>query len=239
VRHPRPVRNPLRRVGGPTPADVSSGLVTGLFSIPEGMAYASIGGFNPVAGIYAGVWPTVIGSAFARTVLMVTTLTSAIALTSRSVLVDAGLDPTKAGNVAALTLMVGVVMLLFGLLRLGVVLSFVSNAVMTGFSTGIALRIITGVLDDATGYKPPEKNKLADLGDWVGHVGSWETAPTLVALTTVCVYLAVGSAPDVPSSAVLKLLGRYADEQRKRGCWRPPGSPNGWARAGWCGARRD
>ena len=193
MRHPPPLGNALgsalRSLGRPTPSDVSSGLVTGLFSIPEGMAYASIGGFNPVAGIYAGVWPTVIGSAAARTVLMVTTLTSAIALTSRSVLVDAKLDPTRAGNVAALTLMVGVVMLLFGLLRLGVVLSFVSNAVMTGFSTGIALQIITGVLDDATGYKPPQKNKLVDLGDWVGHFGSWETAPTLVALATVCVYL--------------------------------------------------
>lgn len=39
-----------------------------------------------MAGIYAGIVPGIIGSLFARTVLMVTTLTSAIALTSRSVL---------------------------------------------------------------------------------------------------------------------------------------------------------
>ncbi|MFC1432968.1 SulP family inorganic anion transporter [Streptacidiphilus sp. N1-3] len=196
----------LKRLGRPTPSDVSSGLVTGLFSIPEGMAYASIGGFNPVTGIYAGVWPTVAGSLFARTVLMVTTLTSAIALTAHSVLEDAKLDPTKAGNVAALTLMVGAVMLLFGLLRLGVVLSFVSNAVMTGFSTGIAVQIITGVLDDATGYKPPEHNKLADLGDWIGHFGSWQTAPTLVALATVCVYLAAHRVKRLEPVALLVAL---------------------------------
>ena len=66
---------PARRLGRPTPRDVLAGLVTGLFSIPEGMAYASIGGFNPVAGIYAGIVPGIIGSLFARTVLMVTTLT--------------------------------------------------------------------------------------------------------------------------------------------------------------------
>ena len=60
--------------------------MTGLFSIPEGMAYASIGGFNPVVGLYSGVVPGIIASVFARTVLMVTTLTSAIALSSRSVL---------------------------------------------------------------------------------------------------------------------------------------------------------
>ena len=83
----------MRRLGKPTPRDVFSGLVTGLFSIPEGMAYASIGGFNPVAGLYSGVVPAIVGSLFARTVLMVTTLTSAIALSSRSVLTEAGLDP--------------------------------------------------------------------------------------------------------------------------------------------------
>ena len=59
--------------------------MTGLFSIPEGMAYASIGGFNPVVGLYSGIVPGIVASIFARTVLMVTTLTSAIALSSRSV----------------------------------------------------------------------------------------------------------------------------------------------------------
>lgn len=54
-----------------------------------------------MAGIYAGIVPGIIGSLFARTVT-VTTLTSAIALTSRSVLGDAGLDPTDPANAAPL-----------------------------------------------------------------------------------------------------------------------------------------
>ena len=124
--------------GRPTGKDVSSGLVTGLFSIPEGMAYANIGGFNPVVGLYSGVVSTIVGSAFARTVLMVTTLTSAIALSSASVLAGAGLDPHDPGAIATLTLLVGLVMLALGLLRLGSVMQFVSKAVMTGFTTGIA-----------------------------------------------------------------------------------------------------
>ena len=85
------VGSAVRRLGKPKPRDVLAGLVTGLFSIPEGMAYASIGGFNPVVGLYSGVVPGILASVFARTVLMVTTLTSAIALSSRSVL-KAGLD---------------------------------------------------------------------------------------------------------------------------------------------------
>ena len=186
---PAALRARLRtRLGRPTGADVTAGMVTGLFSIPEGMAYASIAGFNPVAGLYAGVLPPILGSLTAPTVLMVTTLTSAIALTGQSVLSAAGLDPHAAGNVAALTVMVGAVMLLMGLLRLGVVLSFVSNAVMTGFSTGIALQIITGVLKDATGYKPPGHNKLLQLWNWLVGIGHWQLAPTLVAVATVAVW---------------------------------------------------
>ncbi|WP_079039535.1 SulP family inorganic anion transporter [Streptomyces sp. Root431] len=176
------------RLGRPQPADVGSGLVTGLFSIPEGMAYAAIAGFNPVAGLYAGVVPAIVGSITARTVLMVTTLTSAIALTSQSVLSGAGLDAKDPGNIATLTLLAGLVMLLMGVLRLGAVMSFVSNAVMTGFSTGIALQIVTGVLKDATGYKPQGKNRLYQLGDWLAHIGDWALGATLVAAATIAVW---------------------------------------------------
>jgi SulP family sulfate permease len=98
---------------------VVSGLVTGLFSLPEGMAYASIGGFNPVAGLYSGMLPTLAGSVFARTVLMVTTLTSAIALSSHSVLASAHLDPHRPANIAALVIVVAAVMAAMGLLIAG------------------------------------------------------------------------------------------------------------------------
>ncbi|MDV5147128.1 SulP family inorganic anion transporter [Streptomyces sp. SBC-4] len=169
---------------------MGSGLVTGLFSIPEGMAYAAIAGFNPVAGLYAGVVPAIVGSLTARTVLMVTTLTSAIALTSQSVLSDAGIDAKDPGNIATLTLLAGLVMLLMGVLRLGAVMSFVSNAVMTGFSTGIALQIVTGVLKDATGYKPQGHNRLYQLGDWLAHIGDWALGATLVAVATIGIWAA-------------------------------------------------
>jgi hypothetical protein len=93
---PRP-RTARPKLGRPTGKDVVAGFVTGLFSIPEGMAYASIGGFNPVLGLYSGMAPTMVGAVFARTVLMTTPLTSAIALSSQSVLATAGLDPTDPG----------------------------------------------------------------------------------------------------------------------------------------------
>jgi SulP family sulfate permease len=120
---------------------------------------------------------------------MVTTLTSALALTSRSVLTAAGLDPTDPANVAALVLVVGVVMMLFGLLRFGSIMNFVSNAVMTGFTTGIAVQIVAGVITDATGYRPQSHNTIRKFVEAFANVGSWQVAPCLVALATVAVWL--------------------------------------------------
>lgn len=194
------------RLGRPTGKDVISGFVTGLFSIPEGMAYASIGGFNPVLGLYSGMAPTVVGAIFARTVLMTTTLTSAIALSSQSVLTQAGLDPTAPGNIAMLTVMVGAVMTIFGVLKLGSVMSFVSTAVMTGFTTGIALQIVAGVLKDATAYASQQSNTLLKIADWVIHIGQWQLVPTLVTIATIGVWALARLVPKLKPMATLIAL---------------------------------
>ena len=172
----------------------------------EGMAYASIGGFNPAAGLYSGMVSAILGSVFARTVLMVTTLTSAIALTSRSVLADAGVDPTDSANIAALALVVGAVMLIFGLLRLGSIMNFVSNAVMTGFATGIAVQIIAGAIYDVTGYKPVSGNTIGKFIDAFAHIGLWQSTAVAVALGTVAVWLVFHLIKPLESFAILLAL---------------------------------
>jgi SulP family sulfate permease len=194
------------RLGRPTRQDAVAGFVTGLFSIPEGMAYASIGGFNPQLGLYSGMVPTTVGSLFTRTVLMTTTLTSAIALTSQSVLAGAGLDPHNLDNVATLTVLVGVIMVVFGLLRLGSVMSFVSNAVMTGFTTGIALQIIAGVMGDATGYDTDRHNTIVKLVDDLAHLGDWQPPAVSVTLGTVAAWAVVRAVPKLEPFAILGAL---------------------------------
>ena len=194
------------RLVRPTRQDAVAGFVTGLFSIPEGMAYASIGGFNPLLGLYSGMVPTTVGSLFSRTVLMTTTLTSAIALTSHSVLTQAGLRADDPGNIAMLTILVGAVMLLFGLLRMGSLMSFVSNAVMTGFTTGIALQILAGVIEDATGYQTSYHNTIAKLGDALAHVGSWDLTSTLVSAGTVGCWFAAHAVKRLEPFAILIAL---------------------------------
>ncbi|NJN81599.1 MAG: SulP family inorganic anion transporter [Caldilineaceae bacterium] len=72
--------------------NILSGLATGLFSIPEGMAYAQLAGVNPVYGLYSGIVAVIVSSLTTGTILMMCTLTSAIALATGSVLQSADIQ---------------------------------------------------------------------------------------------------------------------------------------------------
>src|SRR5512136_1726409 len=75
--------------------NIISGLAAGLFSIPEGMAYAQLAGVNPVYGMYSGIVATIVSSLSTGTILMMSTLTSAIALTTASVLSKANIQSSQ------------------------------------------------------------------------------------------------------------------------------------------------
>ncbi|MCC9311410.1 SulP family inorganic anion transporter [Kitasatospora sp. RB6PN24] len=195
--------------GRPTTAgavDVVAGLVTALFSAPQGMAYAAMVGFDAEAGLYAGVWPSIVGSLLVRTPLMVTTLTSAIALTARGALRHAHLDPAVPGNVAALTLMVALAMVLFTVLRLGSLLRLVPGGAMAGFSVGCAVQIIAGAMHEATGFRTHHHNRLLRVLAWLAQPGQWSTAATAVAVLTVLVWALAHAVPRVRPLAVLIAL---------------------------------
>lgn len=185
-----------------------SGFATGLFSIPEGMAYAQLAGVDPVFGLYSGMVATLVASLTTGTILMISTLTSAIALTVGSILEDSGLGgDALPGALFTITLLTGAVMLLMGLLKMGGLVDFVSNAVMTGFVMGASLLIIIGELGDFSGYEPEGANKLAEVWDWFANIGSWDGATTAVAVATVAVMLVLKSfRPTEKGAAVVALI---------------------------------
>jgi SulP family sulfate permease len=80
-------------------------------------------------------------------------------------------------------------MFVMGLLRLGTIVNFVSNAVMTGFVAGASLLIIIGELGDFSGYDPSGANKLLKVVDWLANIGQWDPLTTAVGLSTVILML--------------------------------------------------
>lgn len=187
-----------RRIG-----DVIGGFVAGLYSVPEGIGYAQLAGINPMYGIYAGMAPVALAAMFTGSVLMMSTFTSAIALTMSGVLTNGGFSTAEMPQaVFTLSLLVGVLMTVFGILGLGKVVNFISNAVMTGFVMGVAVLITVGKFDDIFGYKPSGiSNKVVQALDIVVHPGDWDVTTTLVGFGTIAAVFALKA---------VKPLERYA-----------------------------
>ncbi len=176
------------RIGG-----VIGGFVAGLYSVPEGIGYAQLAGINPMYGIYAGMAPVALAAVFTGSVLMMSTFTSAIALTMSGVLTDGGFSAAELPQaVFTLSLLVGVLMTVLGLLGWGKVVNFVSNAVMTGFVMGVAILITVGKFDDIFGYKPSGvSNKVVEALDILVHPGDWNITTTIVGLSTIAAVFAL------------------------------------------------
>jgi SulP family sulfate permease len=131
--------------------DLAGGLSVAMVSIPEGMAYALIAGVDPIYGLYAGMLTVIIGSLFSSTKLMVITLTNAIALIVADSLGLLGDDIAR--GIATLTLLIGLIQFLLGILKLGSLVRFISNEVMAGFIAAVATIIILGQIEELVGYQ--------------------------------------------------------------------------------------
>ena len=166
--------------------NIISGLATGLFSIPEGMAYAQLAGVNPVYGMYSGIVATIVASLSTGTVLMISTLTSAIALTTASVLTKADIQSSQMPQALfTVTFLTGAIMFLLGLARLGSIVNFVSNAVMTGFVAGASLLIILGQEHHLTGYKGVGANEWQQTLNWLQNISQWNWTVVAVSIGTI------------------------------------------------------
>ncbi len=166
--------------------DLYSGLMTSLFSIPEGMAYASIAGVNPIYGLFSAMGATIVSSLTTSSILMISTLTSAIAISTKSVINVANFESSTIPEALfTLTFLIGVVMLVLGVLRLGKIVNFVSNAAITGFIFGIAMLIIIGELGDLVGMKISGHNKLEEMVYWFTHIHEWDITTAIFSLLTI------------------------------------------------------
>jgi SulP family sulfate permease len=187
-------------------SDITAGLTTALVTIPDGMASAVLAGVNPVHGLYALMAGTPVAALTLSSQLMYVANTGALAVAVGSALTGY----TGAELVAALivlTLLVGAIQLLLGVFRLGTLLRFVSNAVLTGFMTGIAVLIVLGQLGEFTGYHSTAAHKIAQAADLVAHLNHVQWQSLVVGLVALVMILLIERTPLAKFNMVLAMLG--------------------------------
>ncbi|HEY5185470.1 MAG TPA: SulP family inorganic anion transporter [Actinomycetes bacterium] len=164
--------------------DAVAGLVLGVQSVPDGLATGLLAGVSPLAGLYAYLVGTIAGAAATSSVFMAIQGTGAMAMIVADVpAVHGASDPARA--LFTLSVVTGAVMLVAGLLRLGSVLRFVSNAVMVGFINAIGVNIVLGQLANFTGYAAPGSNRITRAFQTLLHPGQLHPATLAVGAATI------------------------------------------------------
>ncbi|MGN6696124.1 MAG: SulP family inorganic anion transporter [Aquihabitans sp.] len=165
--------------------DVIAGATVWGLLIPEMIAYASLAGLPPQAGLYTLVASLVLYAVFGTSRQLVVAGTSASA-----VLVFSTVTALKPADPAAylalasgMVVLAGVLLVAAGLLRLGFVTSFLSKPVMDGFVFGLAVFVTVSQLPKLFGVTGSDGNSIEQAVHVVRGLGD-------VSLTTLAVGLA-------------------------------------------------
>ena len=180
-----------------TPAlqlDLVAGLVAAAVVLPKAMAYATVAGLPVAVGLYTAFVPMVIYALLGSSrVLSVSSTTTLAILTGTQLgLVVPDGDPARlAAATAALTALVGAMLVLAGVLRLGFVANFISPPVLTGFKAGIGLVIVLDQVPKLLGIHITKQGFFLDLVEVVSHLPDTSLMTLAVAAATFAIVIGV------------------------------------------------
>ena len=127
-------------------SDLLAGLVVALALIPEAIAFSIIAGVDPKVGLYASFCIAAVTAFMGGRPGMISAATAAMALLMVTLVRDHGLE-----YLLAATILTGVLQIVAGWIRLGVLMQFVSRSVITGFVNALAILIFLAQLPELTG----------------------------------------------------------------------------------------
>jgi high affinity sulfate transporter 1 len=174
--------------------DLLAGVTAAAVVLPKAMAYATVAGLPVAIGLYTAFVPMLIYALLGSSRVLSVSSTSTLAIltaTQLGLVVPDG-DPGRLITVTAtLTLLVGAMLLLAAVLRLGFVANFISLPVLVGFKSGIGLVIILDQLPKLFGVHIQKENFFLDLdhlGQALPHT-SWLTLGVALVTLVVLVFM--------------------------------------------------
>ena len=187
--------------------DLMAGIAVSLLAIPQSLAYAQLAGVPPHYGLYAAFIPSIVAVLFGSSGILSTgpvALTSLLTAASVSQLAPPGTDPFIA-YVTLLALLSGIIQLVLGLARAGVLVNLLSHPVLMGFVNAAALLITLSQLPALTGiHVDPTGSLLLDAGRMLLKLDSvhrWTAGFAVLALAILIAFRRF--APKLPGVLVM------------------------------------
>jgi SulP family sulfate permease len=129
--------------------NVLAGLIVGVVALPLAMAFAIASGARPEQGLYTAITASLITALFGGSRLQISGPTGAFIAVLAIITAQHGIPGLQIA-----TLMAGVILVGFGVARLGAVIKYIPNPVIAGFTAGIGVIIFVGQWKNFFGLKP-------------------------------------------------------------------------------------
>ena len=159
--------------------DVVAGLIVAVIALPLSIALALASGVDPVCGVYTAIAAGFLVSLLGGSAIQIAGPTAAFATIVAGVVATQGMD-----GLFLATVMAGILLILFGVLRLGSLIKFIPETITVGFTAGIAVTIFVGQWKDffgltyAEGVRPIEL--LEKLEANLAAIGSFSLPALLI-----------------------------------------------------------
>lgn len=141
-------------------ADIIAGITVALVLVPQSMAYAQLAGLPPYHGLYAAFLPVMIAALFGSSRQLATGPVAIVSLMTASTLEPYITSPeTYIAYAMTLALIVGVFQILLGLLRMGILVDFLSHPVVIGFTNAACIIIATSQIGKLLGVSADKEDR--------------------------------------------------------------------------------
>jgi SulP family sulfate permease len=185
--------------------DITAGLALGIESVPDGLAQGLLAMVNPIYGLYGYMVGTLTGAFFTSSVFMAVQATGAMSLIVASVPQVTSGENAEA-SLFALAILTGLMMLAAGLFKLGSLIRYVPNSVMTGLINAVAILIILGQLDNFTGYASEGPNKVVRAFDLFRNLDQVVLPTLMIGIVTIILILVLEKTRLGPLGMVVAII---------------------------------
>ena len=188
--------------------DIFAGTTVGIVALPLAMAFAIASGVSPEKGLFTAIVAGFLISLLSGSKFQIGGPTGAFVIIIYGVVQRHGYE----GLVAA-TLLAGIFLIIFGIARIGSYIKYIPQPVTTGFTTGIAVLILSTQIKDFFGLqidKVPAEF-IEKWGVFIKDFPSFSVTVLIVSLATVFIIFLIRKIyPKIPGQFIAVLLSSIA-----------------------------
>ena len=188
-------------------ADVIAGVIVAIIALPLSIALAIASGATPEMGLYTAIIAGFVVAALGGSKVNISGPTAAFATIVAGIIAKSGFE-----GLLLATLMAGLILIVFGVCRLGSLIKYIPHTITVGFTAGIAVTLFIGQWKDFLGLTYPAGTTAIETMDkallvfkHLGTINWWAVLIGVVGLTILIAWPKVSK--KIPGSLIAVLVG--------------------------------